>query len=161
MQSDDSAFVCQISIKHLGLFAAKKTLVLMSGGMFTAYESPQVEIVCFSFLKGFQSGRQRFNTGLLLDCISIKWVKLINCKHCGFNAAFSYGKKSSRMTILWNNGENDGLALELGGELIFKVYIFKAGLDHNNTTAEHFHLQIVFSGGGAARRSYVQPEMYY
>lgn len=38
------------------------------------------------------------------------------------------GKKSSRMTILWNNGENDGLALELGGELIFKVYIFKAGL---------------------------------
>lgn len=32
------------------------------------------------------------------------------------------------MTILWNNGENDGLALELGGELIFKVYIFKAGL---------------------------------
>lgn len=92
MQSDDSAFVCQMSIKHLGLFAAKKTLVLMSGGMFTAYEGPQVEMVCFSFLKGFQSGRQSFNTGLLLDCISIKWMKLINCKHCGFNAAFSYGK---------------------------------------------------------------------
>lgn len=76
MQSDDSAFVCQMSIKHLGLFAAKKTLVLMSGGMFTAYEGPQVEMVCFSFLKGFQSGRQSFNTGLLLDCISIKWMKL-------------------------------------------------------------------------------------
>lgn len=42
-------------------------------------------------------------------------------------------KKSSRITILWNDGENYGLALELGGELIFfffffKVYIFKAGL---------------------------------
>lgn len=65
---------------------------MSGGGMLTAYEGPQVEMVRFSFLKGFQSGKQRFNTGLLLDCISIKWVKLINCKNCGFNAAFSYGK---------------------------------------------------------------------
>lgn len=41
MQSDDSAFVCQISIKLLGLFAAKKNQnTLMSGGMLTAYEGP-------------------------------------------------------------------------------------------------------------------------
>lgn len=95
MQSDDSAFVCQISIKLLSLFAAKKktqNTLMSGGGMLTAYEGPQVEMVRFSFLKGFQSGKQRFNTGLLLDCISIKWVKLINCKNCGFNAAFSYGK---------------------------------------------------------------------
>lgn len=55
------------------------------------------------------------------------------------------------MTILWNNGENDGLALELGGELIFKVYIFKAGLgsqQYHSWTMSDFHLQVLFLGGG-------------
>lgn len=65
------------------------------------------------------------------------------------------------MTILWNNGENDGLTLELGGELIFKVYIFKAGLGSQQYHGWTFSFVSRFFGGGGARMSYVQPEMYY
>lgn len=52
------------------------------------------------------------------------------------------------MTILWNNGENDGLALELGGELIFKVYIFKAGLGSQQYHGWTFSFASRFFGGG-------------
>lgn len=52
------------------------------------------------------------------------------------------------MTILWNNGENDGLALELGGELIFKVYIFKAGLGSQQYHGWTFLFESRFFRGG-------------
>lgn len=55
------------------------------------------------------------------------------------------------MTILWNNGENDGLALELGGELIFKVYIFKAGLGSQQYHGWTFLFESRFFRGGGGK----------